>query len=46
MNLPKWVKILGIALLVIIVCVILKVNLSGNVRSNGIGGNLTRGLVK
>jgi hypothetical protein len=45
-GIPGWVKTLVILVVVIIGAVLIKVNLSGNIGSNGIGVNLTQGLVK
>jgi hypothetical protein len=45
-NIPGWVKTLTVLVVIIILCVLVKVNLSGNIGSNGIGINLTQGLVK
>jgi uncharacterized protein (DUF983 family) len=45
LNFPKWVRILIIIVAVIIVCVIFKVNVHGNLGSEGIGASITQGLV-
>lgn len=45
-GIPGWVKTIAILVVVIIIAVLVKVNLSGNIGSNGIGINLTQGLVK
>jgi hypothetical protein len=44
-NFPRWVWILAVLVLVIILCVVFKVNLTGHVGSGGIGVDLTQGLV-
>jgi hypothetical protein len=45
-GIPRWVKFLGICAIVIIIAVLIKFNISGNIGSNGIGVNITQGLVK
>lgn len=44
-SVPNWVKTVVILVAVIILCVLFKVNLSGNIGSNGIGAQLNQGLV-
>jgi hypothetical protein len=45
-GIPNWVKVLAILVIVIIIAVVAKVNFSGHIGSEGIGVNLTQGLVK
>lgn len=45
-GIPNWVKTIAILVIIIIIAVVAKINLSGNIGSSGVGVSLTQGLVK